>query len=119
MRGIVPQHPALIRHLRVSAVSVQVSTMALVTQKGRIDVTSPSTPGFVERRSRKDMRAIFDEAYTHALPYLDPAQGIMGQPLTRQIGLMLHERYPHLSDADRLVFGAALQAAFKARSRHA
>lgn len=77
----------------------------------------PLPQGQDERRTYHGVRAIFEEAYVVALPYLDPAQGILGQPLTHHVSIVLHENFPQLSNQERAVLIGALQATFKIRSR--
>lgn len=77
------------------------------------------TDTFTDRRKNLTVREIFEEAYTLCEPYLDPAKGINGQPLTRQVVIVLRETYPQLSGQDLVVLFTALQSTFRVRRANA
>ena len=54
----------------------------------------------VERRQNLRLRAIFDEAYARIAPFLDPAQGWGGSPMTALAYRAVRDAYPELSPAD-------------------
>ncbi|WP_334133970.1 hypothetical protein [Tepidimonas sp.] len=70
-----------------------------------------------ERRQHHRVRAIFEEALTLCVPFLDPRQGIGGQALTHHIPVVLRDRFPELSPEELLVLVPALQTAWRLRQR--
>ncbi len=50
-----------------------------------------------ERRQNLELRDIFEDACRIAAPFLDPANGIAGTPMTRHAYVAIHEHYPQLS----------------------
>ncbi len=69
-----------------------------------------------ERRQQHNVRSIFEQAYVLCVPYLDPARGINGLPLTRHVSIVLREHYPALSVQEMMVLVSSLQSTFKVRN---
>lgn len=70
-----------------------------------------------EGRRHVQLREIFEEAYTAAIPFLDPAQGFAGQPLIRHAYIQLHEMFPALSQQEIAILVPALQRTFAERNK--
>ncbi len=68
-----------------------------------------------ERRQHHRVRAIFDDALALCTPFLDPAQGIAGRPLTHHVAVILREHWPDLTPEEILVMVPALQTAWRLR----
>ncbi len=75
-----------------------------------------ASPYPIDRRQQHNLRAIFEQAYSLCVPYLDPARGINGHPLTRHVGIVLREHYPALTGQDMVVLISTLQSTFRVRN---
>ena len=63
------------------------------------------------------LKEIFDEAYSVALPYIDPQQGFGGKALIRHAYIVLHERFPELLPQSLSILVRALETVFKFRTQ--
>lgn len=87
--------------------------------------TDGSTAGMIfqgagaagERRAHVDIRVIFEDAYSVALPFLDPAQGLGGISLQHHVYVVVHETYPDLTNQQLGMLVPALERVFKERSK--
>jgi hypothetical protein len=50
-----------------------------------------------ERRHHHELRDIFEDACRIASPFIDPANGIGGMPMTRHAYVVIREYYPQLT----------------------
>ena len=71
----------------------------------------------VERRANITVREVFEEAYTVALPFIDPDQGVGGKALTRHAFIVLHERFPDISTQNMSILVHAIERTFVVRTR--
>lgn len=70
-----------------------------------------------ERRAHIDIRVIFEDAYSIALPFLDPEQGLGGISLQHHVYVVVHEAYPDLTNQQLGMLVPALDRVFKERSK--
>jgi hypothetical protein len=70
----------------------------------------------IEQRSDTQLREIFEECYQKVLALLDPEQGLLGQPMIRQVHIQIHEAYPMLKLQEVAILVPALQRAFYERN---
>lgn len=82
------------------------------------DTSSTPVSPVEDRRKYNDLRTIFEDAYRISIPYLDPAQGIGGIPLTRYMYIALREAFPQLTMQEILILAAALKRRYQERNRH-
>lgn len=71
----------------------------------------------VERRQNQEIRAIFEDAYSIALPFIDPKQGWGGLSMSRHAYPALKEAFPHLTMQDLAYLVPALERVFKERNK--
>ncbi len=70
-----------------------------------------------ERRGHPEVRAIFEDAYQIAIPFLDPSAGLGGSPMIRHVYIRLREAFPALTQQQISLLVPALQRAYGERSR--
>lgn len=70
-----------------------------------------------DRRAHFHLRSIFEEAYTLALPFLDPKQGWGGKPMIRHAYPALREAFPQLTAQDVSMLVPALERVFIERNK--
>lgn len=68
-----------------------------------------------ERRSRDDLRALFEQAYTLVSPFFEPENSWSGRPLETLAFHTLRDRLPELSEADARHLVAAVGRAWRER----
>lgn len=70
-----------------------------------------------ERRTRPDLRAIFENAYRVVFPLLDPKQNpSLGNP-THFVRIVLRESFPDLHQQDISILSVAVERVFRERSK--
>lgn len=69
--------------------------------------------GGVERRTRQNLRALFDHAYRVAFPLLDPKQSGPSHFLR----VVLHETFPDLHQQDIAILSVSIERVFRERSK--
>lgn len=68
-----------------------------------------------ERRTRQNLRALFDHAYQVAFPLLDLKQGGSSHFLR----IVLHETFPYLHQQDIAILSVSVERVFRERSKSA
>jgi hypothetical protein len=69
-----------------------------------------------ERRENLKLRSVFDEAYDHVAPFLDPKQTWGGMPLERLAFRMLRDSYPELSSEEARILVVASVRVYSTRN---
>lgn len=69
----------------------------------------------VDRRTRPNLRALFDHAYQVAFPLLDPKQSGSSHFLR----IVLHETFPDLHQQDIAILSVSVERVFRERSKSA
>lgn len=89
--------------------------MASIDQKPSANVADQEAPE--DRRKSHQIRIVFEQAYTIALPFIDPARGVGGQPMVRHAYPALMEAFPMLTMQDIACLVPAIERVFKERNK--
>jgi hypothetical protein len=72
-----------------------------------------------ERRTRPDLRSIFDHAYQVAFPVLDAKQNPGLNCSAHFLRIVLHEAFPHLHQQDISILSVSIERVHRERSKAA
>jgi hypothetical protein len=84
-----------------------------------IEKKEPGDSSNNNQRVQLHLRAIFEQAYIIAVPFLDPNLGLGGQPMVRHAYPALKEAFPQLTSQDISILVPALGRVFRERNRAA
>ena len=71
-----------------------------------------------ERRTRSQLRDIFEQAYTVAAPLLDPKQGLSaGGGSAHFLRVVLHDNFPKLQQQDISILSVSIERVFRERNK--